>query len=107
MIRVRARESLVPFLHLHFYKDALTGEFARAARGVGIHHLGAKTLSEWKVHLPPPEEQRRIVDAVDSQFKRLDKVTATLGRANLRATTLRQSILKWAFDGALTDQDAR
>ena len=107
LIRVRARESLVPFLHLHFYKDALTGEFARAARGVGIHHLGAKTLSEWKVHLPPPEEQRRIVDAVDSQFKRLDKVAATLGRANLRATTLRQSILKWAFDGALADRDTR
>lgn len=104
LIRVRARESLVPFLHLHFYKDALTGEFARAARGVGIHHLGAKTLSEWKVHLPPPEEQRRIVEAVDSQFKRLDKVAATLGRASLRATTLRQSILKRAFDGALTDR---
>ena len=107
LIRVRARESLVPFLHLHFYKDALTGEFARATRGVGIHHLGAKTLSEWKVHLPPPEEQRRIVEVVDSQFKRLDKVAATLGRANLRATTLRQSILKWAFDGALTDRDTR
>ena len=105
LIRVRARESLVPFLHLHFYKDALTGEFARAARGVGIHHLGAKTLSEWKVHLPPPEEQRRIVEVVDSQFKRLDKVAATLGRANLRATTLRQSVLKRAFDGALTDRD--
>ena len=35
LIRVRAPEPLVPFLHLHFYKDALTGAFARAARGVG------------------------------------------------------------------------
>ena len=59
LIRVRAPESLVPFLHLHLYKDALTGEFARASRGVGIHHLGAKTLAEWEVHLPPLEEQRR------------------------------------------------
>lgn len=106
LIRVRAaHESLVPFLHLHFYNDALTGAFARAARGVGIHHLGAKTLSEWKIHLPPPEEQRRIVDTVDSYFRRLDDVTATLERANLRATTLRQSVLKRAFDGALTDRD--
>ena len=78
LIRVRAPEPLVPFLHLHFYKDALTGEFARAARGVGIHHLGAKTLSDWVVHLPPPEEQRRIVETVDSYFARLDGVVATL-----------------------------
>ena len=35
LIRVRAPEALVPFLHLHFHKDALTGKFARAARGVG------------------------------------------------------------------------
>ena len=30
-----------------------------------------------------------------------------LRRANLRATTLRQSILKLAFDGVPTDRDAR
>lgn len=107
LIRVRAPEALVPFLHLHFYKDALTGEFARAARGVGIYHLGAKTLAAWVIHLPPLQEQRRIVDAVDSYFTRLDAVAATIdrqmvvGRFQNHLARLRQSILRCAFTGHL------
>ena len=99
LIRVRAPEPLVPFLHLHFYKDALTGEFARAARGVGINHLGAKTLSGWEVHLPPPDEQRRIVETVDSHLTRLDHVTTTLQRVrrNLNSASRNQT---WSPSGS-------
>ena len=106
LIRVRAPEPLVPFLHLHFYKDALTGEFARAARGVGIHHLGAKTLSEWEIHLPPRDEQRRIVETVDSYFTRLDGVAATLERVRRRLKQYRASILKAAVEGRLVPTEA-
>ena len=106
LIRVRAPEPLVPFLHLHFYKDALTGEFARAARGVGIHHLGAKTLSEWEIHLPPRDEQQRIVETVDSYFTRLDDVTATLERVRRNLKRYRASILKVAVEGRLVPTEA-
>ena len=107
LIRVRAPEPLVPFLHLHFYKDALTGGFARAARGVGIHHLGAKTLSEWEIQLPPPDEQRRIVETVDSYSTRLDNVTATLERVRRRLKQYRASILKAAVEGRLLPTEAQ
>ena len=106
LIRVRAPGPLVPFLHLHFYKDALTGEFARASRGVGIHHLGAKTLSEWEIHLPPRDEQRRIVETVDSYFTRLDGVAATLERVRRRLKRYRASILKAAVEGRLVPTEA-
>ena len=106
LIRVRAPEPLVPFLHLHFYKDALTGEFARAARGVGIHHLGAKTLSEWEVHLPPLDEQRRIVESVESYFTRLDNIAATLERVRRNLKRYRASILKAAVEGRLVPTEA-
>ena len=106
LIRVRAPEPLVPFLHLHFYKDALTGAFAKAARGVGIHHLGAKTLAEWVVHVPPLDEQRRIVETVDSYFTRLDQVTATLERVRRSLKRYRASILKAAVEGRLVPTEA-
>lgn len=106
LIRVRAPEPLVPFLHLHFYKDALTGEFARAARVVGIHHLGAKTLSDWEVHLPPPDEQQRIVETVDSYFTRIDHVTVTLERVRRSLKRYRASILKAAVEGRLVPTEA-
>ena len=111
LIRVRAPDSLVPFLHLHFYKDALTGEFGRAARGVGIHHLGAKTLSDWEVHLPPPDEQRRTVEAVDSYFTRLDHIAATLEqvrrnlkrhRASIRVRFTPAALARWTLGWLLS-----
>ena len=106
LIRVRAPEALVPFLHLHLYKDALTGEFARAARGVGIHHLGAKKLSEWQIYLPPVDEQRRIVETVNSYFTRLDGVAATLERVRRKLKRYRSSILKAAVEGRLVPTEA-
>ncbi|MCY4029345.1 MAG: restriction endonuclease subunit S [Acidobacteria bacterium] len=106
LIRVRAPAPLVPFLQLHFYKDALTGEFARAARGVGIHHLGAKTLSGWALHLPPLGEQRRIVETVDSYLTRLDNVVATLERVRRHMKRYRASILNAAVEGRLVPTEA-
>ena len=106
LIRVRAPEPLVPFLHLHFYKDALTGAFAKAARGVGIHHLGARTLSDWQIHLPPADEQRRIVETARSYFSRLDAVTATLERVPRNLKRYRASILKAAVKGQLVPTEA-
>ena len=105
LIRVRALEALVPFLYLHFYKDALTGALARAARGVGIHHLGAKTLSDWEIHLPPLDEQRRIVETVGSYFTELDHVTATLEKVERKLKGYRASILKAAFTGQFAGRD--
>ena len=106
LIRVRAPEALVPFLHLHFYKDALTGEFARAARGVGIHHLGARTLAEWEIRLPPLDEQRRIVETINSYFTHLDDVVATLERVRRNLKRYRASILKAAVEGRLVPTEA-
>ena len=106
LIRVRAPESLVPFLHLHFYKDALTGAFAKAARGVGIHHLGAKTLGDWQIHMPPAEEQRRIVETVQSYLSRLGAVTATLQRVRRKLKRYRASIVQAAVEGRLVPTEA-
>lgn len=78
---------------------------ARMTGTAGQLRVPQRFLETRTLLVPPLDEQRRIVDAVDSYFRRLDDVTATLERANLRATTLRQSVLKRAFDGALTDRD--
>ena len=107
LIRVRAPEPLVPFLHLHLYKDALTGAFARVARGVGIHHLGARTLSEWAIHLPPLAEQHRIVETIYSYFTNFDYVTATLERVQRNLRRYRASILKAAVEGRLVPTEAK
>lgn len=106
LIRVRSPEQLSQFLHLHFVKDALLGGFAKASRGVGIHHLGAEALTEWPIVLPPLEEQQRIADAVDSYLSRLDAATASLERAQAKLKAYRASVLKAAVEGRLVPTEA-
>lgn len=106
LLRVRADESLVRFLHLHFTKDAVTGAFAAASRGVGIHHLGAQAMCEWKVRLPPLGEQQRIVEAIESYFTRLDDAVAMLERVERSLKRYRASVLKSAVEGRLAPTEA-
>ncbi len=114
LLRVQTRY-LEPTYLLWFFKWlALSGQFARGSRGVGIHHLGAKALSEWNVPVAPLDEQKRIVAAIEEQFSRLDAGLAALARVigpltgvqSGRVGQLRSAILAAAISGRLVAQDA-
>ena len=105
LIRIRVCPEVVPYLYYHLLSDARTGALGRAARGVGIHHLGAQRTESWMVALPPIAEQRRIVAEVERRLTVAQKAEASV-EANLRRVErLRQSILKQAFSGKLVPQD--
>lgn len=108
LLRVRgiARGTLLPeYLRLVFLRDCVTGKFAAAAPGVGIVHLTAERMVAWPIPIPPVAEQERIVD----EFERLETVRnaarATVENETRRIHRLRQSVLAWAFEGKLVDQD--
>lgn len=65
LIRVRPKGPDSEYLLHYFRHQALSGRFAAAARGVGIHHLGSDALARWKLPLPPLSEQRRIAEVLD------------------------------------------
>jgi type I restriction enzyme S subunit len=93
LLRVRTAH-LEPAYLLWFFKWlALSGQFARGSRGVGIHHLGAKALSEWTVPIAPIDEQKRIVAAIEEQFSRLDAGVAALRRVRHLLVSWRSSLL--------------
>ena len=105
LIRVRVASEIVPFIFYHLYCDARSGDLGRAARGVGIHHLGAERASSWVVALPPLAEQHRIVDEVERRLSVIQQAEVTVEANLARAERLRQSILKEAFSGKLVPQD--
>jgi restriction endonuclease S subunit len=108
VIRVRVHDvnyTLPEYLRLVFLHCCLSGQFAKLAPGVGIVHIGAERLRRWPVTLPPLGEQRLLCaefDRVESEAKQVAKVVAS---ELARLARLRQSILKWAFEGKLVDQD--
>ena len=105
LIRVRPYRLIVSYLFHHLLSDARSGALGRAARGVGIHHLGAERSSSWAVALPPLAEQRRIAAEVERRLSVIQKMEHTVEASLARAERLRQSILKQAFSGRLVPQD--
>jgi type I restriction enzyme S subunit len=84
VIRFRPQACSPAYALLAFRDMAENGVFARAARGVGIQHLGASRFAKLPFPLPPAAEQDRIV--VEAQA-RLDasreqrRVCARIARA--------------------------
>jgi type I restriction enzyme S subunit len=56
--------------------------------------------------LPPPEEQQRIAEAIDSYLTRLDDAVASLERVQAKLKAYRASVLKAAVEGRLVPIEA-
>ena len=94
LIRVRSRGPLPEFLRLVLFDAAVSGRFGEAARGVGIHHLGAKTLSEWPIVVPPTDEQQLIIEQIETHFTRLDFADKLLAKTQKRIQAFKASLLQ-------------
>src|SRR5205814_10234079 len=77
------------------------------AGAVGSTRAGFNTrlLASLDVPLPPLAEQDRIVREVDRLLSERNHVVQTIITTFERCRRLRQSALKWAFEGKLVDQD--
>jgi type I restriction enzyme S subunit len=95
-----------PYIALCFGVPHLRVPLEAAAKSsAGHQRISLSDLREFHIPLPPLNEQMRIVVEVE---RLLSAVTVADDGANLnrrRLTRLRQSILKWAFEGRLVDQD--
>lgn len=106
LIRVRLIEGLAPdFYEVFFRSEAQRGRFAVGSRGVGIHHLGSKVLSRWRIPIPPPEEQARIVGEVDRQMSFIEACERAVDAGLEKSAALRRSVLRAACEGRLVPQD--
>ncbi|MGO8883637.1 MAG: hypothetical protein ACLQI7_08030, partial [Streptosporangiaceae bacterium] len=104
LLRVRSKHVDQRYLLWFFAWLARSGQFARGSRGVGIHHLGAKALSDWLIPIAPLAEQERIVAAIEEQFSRLDAGVAALERARenimrMRAAISEVAVTEWVGKG--------
>ena len=64
-------------------------------------------LRRFPVPIPPAAEQAEIIAQVDEKLSQIDAAESEIEHGLLRASRLRQSILKQAFEGKLVPQDPR
>lgn len=71
----------------------------------GQFNLTLETSRSLPIALPPKAEQERIVRAIESHSSVMRHVERSASDDLAHIARLRQSILKWAFEGKLVDQD--
>jgi len=77
--------------------------FTNLDRSTTIPSLTQKNLYGIQMPLPPLAEQHRIVAKIDALFSKLDKGVETLHTIRRQLRTYRQAVLKWAFEGEITN----
>lgn len=73
------------------------------ARGSGTPHVDPDLLWNYKFPIPPLPEQQRIVAKIEALFSELDKGIESLKTAQQQLKIYRQTLLKHAFSGKLTE----
>jgi len=77
----------------------------RYAPATAQKNINLEILNQLAIPLPPKSEQKQIVDEIDRLFSIADEVEEVLNNETIRSQSLRQSILKIAFEGKLVPQD--
>lgn len=88
-------------LYYFRYSNAVLSE---QATGSTFKAISGKQLREFPVLLPPLGEQHRIVNKIELLFSELDKGVSELKKAREMLASYRQSLLKAAFEGRLTEK---
>lgn len=108
LLRVRPdpRICLSSYLQIVFQgSEPIRWQIADAAIGTTRAGFNTGLLAKLSVPLPPLAEQMAIVSEVASRTSVFADIESSLERGRLRASRLRQSILKRAFEGKLVPQD--
>ena len=67
----------------------------------GQNGISGSDIKKIEIPLPPPAEQQRIVEEIESRLSQAEAAEASIAEALQKTEALRQSILKKAFSGEL------
>lgn len=89
------------------YYFCLSFNFHELDKSTTIPSLAKRDLLAIDVPLPPKLRQQAIVSKIEELFSELDKGIENLRTAQQQLKTYRQSVLKWAFEGRLTNENVK
>ena len=105
LLRLRSEHLLPEYLYFVVLALARSGAFARASKGVGIHHLSKTGIANVMIEVPPVAVQRELVATIIEQQQRYAALDMAISMGLKRASCLRASILAFAYSGNLVTQD--
>lgn len=90
--------------YLYYILKASKRQADNLASGTTFKEISLTNFSIIEIPLPPLAEQHRIVEKIEELFSELDKGIETLKIAKQQLKVYRQAVLKYAFEGKLTEK---
>lgn len=87
------------------YYFCLGFNFKKLDKSTTIPSLSKGDLLSIQLNIPSLETQQAIVSKIEEIFSELDKGIENLKTTQQQLKTYRQSVLKWAFEGKLTNEN--
>jgi type I restriction enzyme, S subunit len=104
LIRVICSNFILPSYVYYFFQTSSYWSQINIGK-VGLKtNVNAQILSSIKLQLPPLAEQHRIVAKIEELFSDLDAAVQSLEKARDQLKIYRQAVLKYAFEGKLTEE---
>ena len=95
------------YLYYVLNSNQVYSQFSSLAKGSTVKNLNISAVQQVEIPLPPLETQHAIVSKIEELFSELDKGIAELKTAQQQLKTYRQSVLKSAFEGKLTNENVK
>jgi len=89
--------------YIYYFLKGAKQKAEKVASGTTFKEISLGKFSELEFPLPPKPTQQAIVSKIEELFSELDKSIENLRTAQLQLKTYRQAVLKWAYEGKLTN----
>jgi len=92
---------------LYYQLHALKRQIEKDAYGGAQPNISSSKIEQMEIVLPPLSEQQEIVAKIEELLSELDKGKEQLETAWQQLKVYRQAVLKWAFEGKLTNPEVK
>ena len=89
--------------YVQFYLQLIKKDLLNAAKGVAVQNISSKTIENWDIPIAPVVMQTKIVNKIEELFSHIDAGVEGLKQAKAKLQQYRQSVLKDAVTGKLTE----
>ena len=93
------------FKYAFYFLRSIEKQLDEKGTGTTFKAISGETIRETEIRLPPLAEQERIVTKIEELFSELDAGIASLKTVQAQLKIYRQAVLKYAFEGKLTNEN--
>lgn len=104
LIRIRALNGLPKFLWNYMKANIYWKQITEFSSGIAQPGVNAQKLENLLLPLPPLNEQKRIVEKLDSLFEKTGRIKEIIEEVKEKTSSRREAVLSKAFTGELTEK---